>query len=239
MVSIKREQLKKKAVFLGFEDVLVPGAINEKVDAKKVKEILKNLKALEEKGLLNLVLLVGYKKEKAIKLVKESGLYAFFKPENIFTVTEEYLASKEEIDRKRYEKSLAENPDFKDEFLKQVAIKEFLEKKGIEREEALLIGHDLLTDAFYTREFSKIDVALVKGALSERHEKAKRLVKGTPYIKREWTDVLKLLTGKGKKPEYPLLKAYIYTRLKEQLFGDDIAKKVALTREQLLKAKNN
>ncbi|MFH0714797.1 MAG: hypothetical protein V1847_04010 [Candidatus Diapherotrites archaeon] len=45
---MKPEELKKKVLIFGLEDVLVPGAIEKKVKMKDVYEILKNLKALEK-----------------------------------------------------------------------------------------------------------------------------------------------------------------------------------------------
>ncbi len=216
---LPEKQLKKKIIFLGLENILTAGEVCKKVDRKAVEEILNNLQELEKEGLIKLILITGLQKEKALEKISKSDLGRFFKKENIYCVTREHINSKAEIDRKRHLFQLDKDPWFNDRFFKQHVIKKFIEK-GLPKEEMLLIGHDIWTDAFYTARFSGIDFALVKEALSERGNKSKKIIKGLLYIKRDWKDLRKLLFGKFKRPDCRLLESYIYSELKQQLFGD-------------------
>ena len=47
---ISEKQLKKRAVFFGLDDVLIPGCVDAKVNAKEVEKILRNLEAVQKKS---------------------------------------------------------------------------------------------------------------------------------------------------------------------------------------------
>ncbi|MDD5163943.1 MAG: hypothetical protein PHD95_07115, partial [Candidatus ainarchaeum sp.] len=68
-------QLKKKAVFFGLDNVLVPGEVDSKVNAKEVEKILKNLRELQ-KNCKNFFwgIVSGYTKEKGLEKLKKHGL---------------------------------------------------------------------------------------------------------------------------------------------------------------------
>lgn len=46
----KESQLKKKAVFFGLDNVLIPGSVDSRVGSREVKKILSGLQALSEKN---------------------------------------------------------------------------------------------------------------------------------------------------------------------------------------------
>ncbi|MFH1225347.1 MAG: hypothetical protein V1676_06120 [Candidatus Diapherotrites archaeon] len=210
---------KKTLIFLCMEDVLTPGRVSEKVDVREVKKILQNLHALEGKGTLALVLLSGSPEEKTKKTLKEHGFAEFFKPENVFAVAKGYLDSKSEADRLLYEKNIAKDPQFKDEYFKQHVIMEFIRRGEVPKERMLLLGHDLLTDGFYTLRFSGIDFALLEDAHSERHAKKDAKIKGLVYFRRTWGGVRKLISY-FPEHDYSGLEKFIFEELREHLCRD-------------------
>lgn len=210
--------LKKKAILFALEDVLIPGNVDKKVSREKVEQILGNLSDMEEKGLVRLFLITGLDKKVAVKKIQKYGLKKYFKKENIFYVTKEYISQKDKIDKKRYFDSLKEDPEFNDDYFKQYIINKIIDEGRIPKEEMLFVGHDLITDGFYTIRFSGIDFALLKESLSERNEKAKHKIKGLVYIKREWKDVRKALYAKLPEPDYRILDNHVFEQMKQRLF---------------------
>lgn len=219
MESIKEGQIKKKVVFLGLEDVIASGEVDARVNTPEIEKILSNLRELDNKKLINLYLVSGLQEKKALEIVSELKLGEFFRKENMLFATQKYINSKKEMDRKRYLVQLGEDPEFKDEYFKQEAIKKTLDRGKIQREDAILIGHDIWTDGFYTMRFSRIDFALMKESLSERHKLRKGKIKGLTYIRREWADFRKLLMGKFPKPDYRFLNKYTFEYLRGHLFA--------------------
>jgi|GEM_PF-2776825 len=189
-------KLEKKIVFFGLEDVLVKGKLDDSFKEKQVKEMLVKVKELEEKGDLTAILFSGSSKEIAEQKINENKLTDYFKKENIRLIDDFYLKQKSDLDKKLYDKKINENPEFKDEFFKQWTIKREAEKNDATK--FLLVGHDILFDAYYNLKFSQIDFVLIKSALSDTHLKEKNMFEGLPYIKRTWADLSKALEGKIK-----------------------------------------
>ena len=218
---IPEQQLKKHALVFCLDNVLIPGDIAQKINRNEIEEILQNLREMELRYKNFRVFAVsGAKAREAKGIIAENGLNAYFDDANIFGVTQSYIDSKEAIDKERYKIELQKNPRFRDEFFKQYAIdKEIIEKRGIPRENILLICHDLLTDAFYTLRFSQVDFALVKDALSYRHLPIKEMIKGLVYLNMGWKDFKKLLLGKSKKGNTKFLESYVYSRLQKDVIG--------------------
>ncbi|HIH08540.1 MAG TPA: hypothetical protein HA237_04175 [Candidatus Diapherotrites archaeon] len=215
------EKFVKTKIFFKLSNVLLPGSVLKNVDSKKVEALLQGLKKLEEKNRVELFVILGQKDDVAKKKLAESGLNRFFKKENIFCVTKDYIQDKAEFDRDRHLKALEEDPHFRDDYFKVSILKKIV---GIvfPADEIIFIGHDLLTDGFYLREFVGVDVAFVKKALSERNEKSGKVLKGLYYVDLDINDFRKLLLGKKPKPDYRFLQAHIYANLKKQLFGDKL-----------------
>ncbi len=218
---IPEQQLKKHAVVFCLDNVLIPGEIAQKINKNAVEEILNNLHEMETRYKnFHVFVVSGAKTGEAKNIIAENGLNPYFNGANIFGVTQEYVDSKEPIDKERYEIELQKNPRFRDEFFKQYAIdREIVEKRGIPRESILLICHDLLTDAFYTLRFSQVDFALVKDALSYRHLPIKEVIKGLAYLNMSWKDFRKLLLGKSRKGDTKFLESYVYSRLQKDVIG--------------------
>lgn len=219
-MKLKKEScLAKKCLVFGFEDVLVPGSIEKDLKLNDVLEILKNLKKLEEKfPRFRFFAITGYSADEALKRLEKYGLKEFFPEGRLFFVNKEYLAGREEIDRKLYEQNLKKNPEFKDEYFKQVVIEEIQKKFDYKPEEMVFVGHDLWTEGYYTLRFSKIDFALIRSAHSSLGEKKAGEIKNLIYIERDWKDIEKLVKGEFPKPDYALLEKFVLNKMKEKLF---------------------
>jgi hypothetical protein len=230
---LNEKQLKKKAVFFGLDDVLIPGCIDAKVNAKEVEKILQNLQALQKKcknffwGIVS-----GYTKEKGLEKLKEFGLDKFYSEENFFFVTQDYIEGKTDFDREVHKKGLEKDACFQDEFFKKILIEKEIAKRGISKEETIFVGHDALFDAYYLWKFGKIDCALLKESFSEKHKKRKEKIKTLIYIKRNWEDIQKLLLGKYKKPDYAFLETAIVLAIKEELLDLPEIKRVIIEKKK-------
>ncbi len=220
--GIKQAQFKKTCLFFCLDDVLVPGQVAKEVDAEAVEEILTNLDTLELGFDFQKHLLISLSQARALQRLEASGVKGHFKQTNIHSVTGSYVEGMEKLDRQRYLQALEKDPSFKDEYFKQVAITNYATVSGMPKEKMALVGHDLWTDGYYTRLVSRIDVAFVKEAVSDRNQPPKELVKGVTYIHRKWGDVWKLILGKFPKPDYAFLDTFSYTRMRKQLIGDTI-----------------
>lgn len=220
MAAIKSEKdLAKKCLILGLEDVLIPGKLDKSVKMKNVFSILKKLKALEKKfPRFRFFAITGFSANEALKRLEKYGLKEYFPEGRIYFVNTKYLAGREDIDRQLYERNIKENPEFKDEYFKQVIIEEIAAQYNYSKEEMLLLGHDLWTEGYYTFRFSKIDFALLRSAHSSLGERKSEEIKGINYIDRAWGDIEKLLKGETARPDYSMLDRFVINKMKEKLF---------------------
>ena len=135
--EIAFEQLKKKGIIFGLEDVLVPGKIDSAVSMDDVQQILSELSALEKKfetkG-FHLFLITGLPEKIALQKIQENQLGEFFKVGHIFFVNESYVNAKSEVDKALYDQHLEKDPAFKDEYFKQVIIEKIAKTEGLSNE---------------------------------------------------------------------------------------------------------
>lgn len=241
VAGLETKKLVKKALFLGVEDVLVPGKVDSTVDNKAVKEILQNLSQLEKKVPdFRFFILTGYNQKIGSELLKKYGLDSFCPEKRCFFVNPDYLASKEKIDREIYAAELKKDPLFKDEYFKQIRVNQLSEKLSIPKEKMVMIGHDLFFGAFYTNRFSGIDFALIRSAVSMRGQKFQQpLVKGLTYINRAWPDIRKLLMGQFPAADYSSLKNMIQSLLARELVSGQTVEQIAEARKKQLEERRN
>ncbi len=241
IAGLETNKLVKTALFLGVEDVLVPGKVDKKVDNQAVKEILKNLVLLEKnEPKFRFFILTGYNQKTGSELLEKYGLSSFCSEKNCFFVNPEYLASKEKMDREIYEAELKKDSLFKDEYFKQITVNQLSEKNGIPKKTMVMIGHDLFFGAFYTNRFSGIDFALIRSAVSMRGQKFEQpLVKGLTYINRAWPDIRKLLTGQFPPADYAPLKNTIQSLLARELVNSQNMQQIAEARKKQLEERGN
>ena len=121
-----------------------------------------------------------------------------------------------------YLKKLEEDPQYKDEFLKQKIIEKFAKEHGISKDEMVLIGHDIWFDGFYTMKFSGIDFALLKESYSMMGQKFDTIIKDLTYINRTWADVMDLIMGKKPKPNLQCLASFANKTFRDKLLAGTV-----------------
>lgn len=217
-MNLTKENVAKKNIFITPEDILIKGDINTEIDKGKTETIMNYLKGMQENDWINLFLVTGLHEKKAKKSLDESGLYDFFKKENCFYVTEDYIGGKEEIDKQRHLQSLEQDPFFVDEYFKQKILMDFFEKGTLNKKETVLIGHDIWFDGFYSMRFSKVDFVIIEKALSDRNRPMPEKIQGLNYLDFTQADLKKLILGKFPQADLRYLESYTFNILKEQLF---------------------
>tara|TARA_Y100000310_G_C20703935_1_gene832862 strand:+ start:852 stop:1562 length:711 start_codon:yes stop_codon:yes gene_type:complete len=217
-MNLNERTIIKNNIFFSLPDVLISGPVNKNLSKLKISKLFKFLKPLENDGLISLYLLVGQDEKKVIKKIKEHGIDKFFKKENMFFVTQEYIKEKEEIDRERHLANLDKDPDFVDEFFKQRMLMDFVAEGKITRENSALICHDIWFDGFYCMRFSGADFFIVNESVSERNQELPENIAGLNYVKLNDADFKKILTDKFPRPDLRFLETYIFNKLKLELF---------------------
>ncbi|GEM_PF-2450819 len=218
--GINPKNLKIKCIALDFDDIIASGAINPRVKRGKALELLQKLSEIEKhSGGFVLALVSGYSRVLGQKKLEESGFAVFFKPENVFFAGQDYLDSMAEVDRQRHNANVAKNAFFQDDYFKQKALEKLLERESLDKSRVFFVAHDLLTDAYYSQRFSRVQVALVKGALSLRHVPITHVVKGLVYVNLDWKDFRKLLLGRFPEEDFSFLRRFVENYLARELVG--------------------
>lgn len=233
----KVEASKKKVVVFCLEDILIPGKTVANLDMKKVRTWLGALTKYAKEHLdFHIFVISGATEEVAWKKIREHELESFLDAKNVFAVTPAYLDQMTEVDRKLYEGKVAQDPEYVDEYFRQVQIKSLMEKEGFTQDQILLIGHDYWFDGFYTRRFSGVDTAFIGSALTQRGKPVTEKIEGLWYIERDWKALKKIIEGKVEAPNYARLDAWVTVTLTEELLG---AKGVPQLRRVILERKKD
>ncbi|PIN85609.1 MAG: hypothetical protein COV47_01305 [Candidatus Diapherotrites archaeon CG11_big_fil_rev_8_21_14_0_20_37_9] len=217
-MKLTAQNIVKKHLFLSLSNVLVPGLGLKEVSKEKAHALLKFLSGIEKSGFISIYLVSGMPRENAEKAITDSGIGKFFKKENIFLLSKDYLDSKDELDRARHEKNVKDDPDFVDEYFKQHVFMDFISLGKCIPEEMAFVGNDIWFDAFYTTRFSKIDFFIVKEALCERNRLMPADIKGLNYVSLSEADFRKIIVGKFPSPDLQPLENYVFNKLKLELF---------------------
>ncbi len=234
--GLEAKNLKKTVLVFGFDDILVPGRVLSAIDSKKIIQILENLQKLSEKtGLVKVFVVSGYTKEIMDQKLSESGLSKFFPESHILYVNQEYLDSKEPMDREIYDQQKQKDPLFKDEYFKQKMLDKLSIDLNVPKSSMVFIGHDVWFDAFYSQRFSKVDFVLVKDALANQNQKFERIIKGLNYIHMDWDEIRKILLGKLPEAELDQLKNFIQFQLQAKLVSPQTMGRLIEARQEQLK----
>lgn len=220
MTDLAFADLKKTAIIFGLEDILIPGTIEPTLNMEEVHHLLKELSELERKyenDGFHIFLMTGLPSAVAMKKIHEHKLGEYFKAGHVFSVDQDYLMSKEEIDRSLYQKNIEKNPHFKDEYFKQVMIEKIAKDFNIEKEKMILIGNDVWTEGYYTCRFSKIDFAIIKSASASLGEKKEGLIPGVVYIERTWDAIQKILLEPIPPHDCVALEKFVFKIMGEKL----------------------
>ncbi len=219
----QRFEIKKKELFFAIE------CFTEKNDfslLEKEKNALEFLTQLAKKNLINLYLISGAEKSKAIEYFKKSQLQNYFEEQNYFFVTNEYIDSKNEFDRQRHLESLNTNANYFDYYFKQVVLLEFLNNKQYKDEEMVLLGKDLLFDAFYTTRFSKIDFVLMKENLSMRGEKIQKEINGLNYFELSPESMSKVISWDFPAQNFTQLEKIVFDDISKSIIGNNLKQNI-------------
>ncbi len=221
--------LKKTVLVLLLEDILFPGTVNSAVDAVRVQQFLKSLQKYAKShsgfryfGVSALKLGVVEKK------LKEFGLDDFFSEDadpsfapgkNVLAVNEAFIRQMTPEDRTIYEHKCVSDAECKDEYARQVQLLQLMEKLHVSPENVLFVGHDYWFDGFYTRRFSKVDVAFIESALTSKGHLATERIEGLWHIGLNWEELLPLLEGNAPVIDYKRLDEFVVTTISKELFG--------------------
>ncbi|HZX20083.1 MAG TPA: hypothetical protein VFF13_03655 [archaeon] len=216
-MKLDEKNIVKKNIFFVPNDILIMGAVNDSISKKKTSKLLGFLKGLQEKKLVELFLIFGLHDERAKQKIKENSFKDFFKKENIFVVTDEYINSKEEIDKARHLEQLEMDPNFLDEYFKQHVLMNLFKEGKVSKENSVLIAHDVFFDGFYSMRFSNADFVLVKESLSDRNNPLPAQISGLNYIDLSEADFKRILMWKFPTPDLRFLETYVFNKLKEEL----------------------
>ncbi|MDO8624730.1 MAG: hypothetical protein Q7R47_01505 [Candidatus Diapherotrites archaeon] len=220
--GLDAKSLQKTVLVFGLDDVVVAGRVHSTVDSTQVKKVLENLGKLAKKfPFFHFFVVSGYQKEITLQKLGLAGLTSFFPEQNIRFVSQEYLDSKESMDREIYDSELAKDPLFKDEYFKQKEIEKIATELGVPMEKIVFVGHDLFFDAYYSQRFSKVDFVLVKESLSNQHKRVDRIIKGLNYIHLDWNDLRDVLLGKFPPADCMQLRNFIHFYLQRHLVSHE------------------
>jgi hypothetical protein len=210
-------KLNKNTLFFSLDAVLF-NAIN-KEKKKKIFELFDKLNFLLESNELQLIFISGLE-EKNLRERFSLDFFEKLSKAKFFFVSKEYIESKAEIEKQAYFNALAKDPFFRDDYFKQLLMQEFIQKNNIQKEKAVFVCHDILTEAYYSLLFSNIDFVLIKNALTFRNQKIDALIDGINFINLNWHDMKKVLLGKLPKQNTKALESFVLNRLKKELFPD-------------------
>ncbi|MFH0905748.1 MAG: hypothetical protein V1824_00240 [archaeon] len=204
----------KKNVFFGLYNVLIKGAIDFEID----NSYLSQLYSLCKENKISLNLISGLNKEKTQFLVFQNNLDSVFKKKNLICVSEKYLSTLSDLDRQlRYEKE-QKDKQYYDTYYKIFYFNNEYKKPP---KSTLFVGHDVWTDAYYLRRFTKIDCVLLDKSYSYNNNPLSKKIEGlntiTPTI-----DELKIHLLTDQKYDYSGLDLYSKRILQQTIFGSNL-----------------
>jgi len=199
-----------KHLIFGLYDVLTKGHQYKDMQLSYLEELSKFCK----ENNINMYLVTGLRKEIGEPIVKENNLTTYFLEDNISYVDDAYLNTLSEDDRALKSKKFLENPNAEDDYHKI----HFLKTRSLDSPESLFIGHDVWTDAFYVRRYTKTNVVLVKDTLSNNHKPFIEEIKHLHIITPEY-ELFKSYLTEPKEFNYNYLNSYATKALQRNLIG--------------------
>ncbi len=222
--SIKTKSLlptstPKKIIVFSLENVLVSGKAVEHVDLSQSKRLVKSVSAFAQKRNISVYVISAHTQKIAENKLNESGLRSFFSPDHVVGVHAHYIESMQPIDRERYEAKCKDDETCTDEYFRQVALQEIIQKEGVSPAQIVLVGHDLWFDGFYTRRYSNVDVFFVEKNLRSRGHPISEKVEGIWQGTLSFSTIKKIAEGKMPAPNYTPLDTWASVTLTQELFG--------------------
>jgi hypothetical protein len=178
------------------------------------KDYLKDLSTFCKENNIKMYLVTGLKKEVGEPIIKENNLLDYFEENNVAYVDDSYLNSLSPEDKELKEKKNKENPNAEDDYHKI----HFLKQNKIDTDDSLVVGHDIWTDAFYIRRYTKANVVLLKDTLSNNHKPFIEEIKKLHIITPDYELFKKYLT-EPREFDYSYLNSYATKALQRNLIG--------------------
>ncbi|MEM4709627.1 MAG: hypothetical protein QXT97_01390 [Candidatus Diapherotrites archaeon] len=179
------------------------------------------LNSLKEQKILDFYLISGFEEKKALEFFKSCPLKDYFDLEKFFYVDQKYLDSKTEIDKQRYVESLSDNKNFIDHYFKQIVLSDFIVNKKVDVKELVLLGNDLLFDAFYTIRFSKVDFVLLSSKVSMRGKAMQKEIGGLNYFSFSKDDFKRVIEWDFPKQNFFELEKFVFDDIAKGILGEN------------------
>jgi hypothetical protein len=209
----------KKLCFIEMEGVL---SSKDKYisDSKKVSSFLTELTKFCKSNKVELYLVSAYHEPVAKNKFLENKFDKFFDEGHFLCVSEEYISSKPEADKKLHKDNLEKDKGYLDNYHKQVVIMNLLKEKDLHPKDALLLSDDVWVDGYYTNRFSKIDFAIFEENVVDRGNLIER-ISGLAYFNLDFATV-KLLIENFPPTSDVALEKYVFDVMKKVLVGDKV-----------------
>ncbi len=196
----------------GLYDVLIKGKLEKDID----NSYLSSLSDFAKENHKELFLISGLHEDVNQDVLHQNNLDNFFKQENIFCVNSDYLKSLNEIDQQLREENYSKNKYYVDDYFK---IYLFNQKPELfSPQNTLYVGHDIWTDAFYLRRFTKINFVLLNQTISNNGKPFERAIKYSHIIDPSF-EVFKNYLSVPHVFDYSFLDSYINTTLQKNVIG--------------------
>lgn len=196
-----------------FKNIVISS--NEFLNSEKSLTFFKQFKEnLSSK--INLFLVSGNLKEDVFSLIKKQKLDFIFNEENVYFVSENYLNSLNEIDRKIRCEKYKLNKNYFDEYFKVYFLNNI--RKDLNNNDTLFIGKDIWNDAYYLTEHTKVNVLLVKDFLSFNKKEYKKELKTLHTIDFDFNKLNDFLSS-NKEFNYSTLKSFSKNYLMSNIVG--------------------
>jgi hypothetical protein len=199
-----------KHIIFGLYDVLVKGHHNKDMKA----DYLKDLSVFCKESNINMYLITGLRKEVGEPIVKENNLLDYFNKDNIAYLDNSYLDSLSTEDRELKDKKYKENPNAEDDYYKI----HFLKQNNLDVPDSLVVGHDIWTDAFYIRRYTKANIILIKETLSNNNKPFIEEIKKLHIITPDF-EIFKTYLTENKEFDYSSLNSFATKALQRNLIG--------------------
>lgn len=236
MKSVDPLSPPKKVVFFPLENVLIPGAIFEDVDAAESSRFLKSFFKFAANHDIHAYVISSRDETWAREQVVKQKWGSFFPAERVFGVNAAYVDAMAPLDRARFDSKQKENPDCTDEYYRQVAMLEIMKKNHYNGNSCVLVGHDFWFDGFYTRRYAQIDMIFLESSLTTRAKPISQKIPGLWYSPLALKPFQKILEGKLSSPNYAPLDTWASVTLTEELLG---AKNFNMVKRVILEKKKD
>jgi hypothetical protein len=204
----------KTHIGFGLYDILVKGKLDKKPDTSFMSELVEYSKENKKE----LFLISGLDKEIGEKIVKEHGIDSYFSKDKIYHIDENYYNTLTDIDKELKEQGKLKEHNYCDEYYKVYFFNNLFKGK---QENCLFVGHDIWTDAYYISKYTKADVVLLKGTLTNNSAPSIMEIKDVRIIDSNFQEIKEYLE-KETQFNYAPLHKYADKLLYQEMIGGSL-----------------